>query len=102
MNLLDFDARKLARRTDPATSHAAADQIEGAREKHAQLILDTLAGSLFPLAAEQIADRAGDAMDTVQVCKRLNELVWAGKIVVAGNPHINRSGRRARKFRLAG
>jgi DNA-binding HxlR family transcriptional regulator len=94
---LDFNAHKLARTNDPATSVEAAESAEFLVGKHHGLIMDALT-DFGMMAPEQIADRVGK-MDKVEVCRRVNELEKAGLITDTGQKHVNRSGRKARVFR---
>jgi predicted ArsR family transcriptional regulator len=101
MNQLSlFAPRKLARTTDPATSKAAAASAEHLRNAHARAIVGVLERSNFPLAAEQIARKLG--LSSVQVSRRLHELVDSGFIEPTALLHTNRSGKSAVKYRLKG
>lgn len=95
-----FSPRKLARTTDPATSKAAAASAGPLRSDHAHAIVGVLERSNFPLAAEQIARKLG--LTSVQVSRRLHELVDSGFIEPTALLHVNRSGRTAVKFQLKG
>ena len=92
-----FDPERMARTTDPATSHAAAASMRDAVGRHHRLILGAL-DLADRLAAQQIADRTG--IDYVAVGKRTSELIDAGLIERAGTTHTNRSGRDADQYRL--
>ena len=92
-----FDPERMARRTDPATSHAAAESMRDAVGRHHRLILGAL-DVAERLSAQQIADRTD--IDYVAVGKRTSELIDAGLIERNGTTHTNRSGRDADQYRL--
>ena len=81
-----------ARRTDPATSHAAARTAPVS--EHQRLILDALA--VGPAGASGIAERCG--LLPHQVNKRINELAKAGRIVETGRTVRSASGRGEREW----
>ncbi len=91
-----------ARRNDPATSHEAAESVEELAQKHHALILDVLKTYDRPMAAEEIADKYYPILDKVLVGRRLCELERAGLITKTEQRHVNRSGRRAFRYGLAG
>jgi predicted Rossmann fold nucleotide-binding protein DprA/Smf involved in DNA uptake len=84
-----------ARRSDPATSHAAAASAPVA--EHQAVILDALASG--PAGASGIAARCG--LSSHQVNKRLTELARAGRIVETGRTVRSGSGRGEREWRVA-
>jgi hypothetical protein len=88
-----------ARRSDPATSHAAAAQASGLAHAHQQRILSALRLSLVPLGAEQIGVLAN--LEPYQARKRLAELHQAGRIALAPGERKTLSGRSERLWRLA-
>jgi len=92
-----FDPRRLARRSDPATSHTAARMAEPVRSLHARLILCALATG-ESLTADAIADRAG--ITSVQVSRRVRELLDARLLVVDGLG-ASASGRPRSRYRRA-
>ena len=78
---LPFDARKLARSTDPATSKAAAKACKELRGVHHQQILSVLQFSgRESMTCDEIAEQfsigwpEGAQLDRVQVGKRMHEL----------------------------
>jgi DNA-binding MarR family transcriptional regulator len=75
-----LDLWKLARASDPATSHQAAANVVTFRGEHARRILEALAAG--PAGQTDIAARAG--MTVAQVSKRLKELREAGAIERTG------------------
>ena len=81
-----------ARRTDPATSHAAARTAPVS--EHQRLIMDALA--VGPAGASGIAERCG--LLPHQVNKRLTELAKAGRIVETGRTVRSASGRGEREW----
>ena len=84
-----------ARRSDPATSHAAAATAPVA--EHQAKILDALA--IGPAGASGVAVRCG--LSSHQVNKRLTELAKAGRIVETGRLVRSGSGRQEREWRVA-
>ena len=86
----------LARRTDPATSHAAAASAPVAN--HQAKILDELA--IGPAGASGIAARC--RLSSHQVNKRLTELARSGRIMATGRLLRSASGRAEREWRLRG
>jgi predicted ArsR family transcriptional regulator len=84
-----------ARRTDPATSQAAARTAPVA--EHQRLILEAL--SQGPAGASGIASRCG--LLPHQVNKRLGELAKCGRISETGNIVTSASGRGEREWRVA-
>lgn len=84
-----------ARRSDSATSHAAAATAPAS--EHQRLIMDALAQG--PAGASGIAARCG--LLPHQVNKRLTELAKAGRIVETGRVMTSASGRGEREWRMA-
>lgn len=90
---------RLARKTDPATSHAAAARVAEFRATHAQRILRCLSYH-GPLTVDQIAERTG--MQSQAVNKRLPELERAGLAAPAKDRlRPSASGRMARVWGVA-
>lgn len=83
-----------ARRTDPATSHAAAKTAPVS--EHQRLIMDALA--VGPAGASGIAARCG--LLPHQVNKRINELAKAGRITETGRVVRSSSGRGEREWQI--
>lgn len=73
---LDFGP--LARRSDPPSSHAAADQIEPDTARQRQLVLAAINAHPGRTAKELAGFVPG--MDKVQIGRRLGELDRAGRI----------------------
>jgi predicted ArsR family transcriptional regulator len=87
----------LFRRTDPATSQAAAATVKAFAGEHHAAILEALA--IGPAGASGIAVRCG--LTGHQVNKRLTELARAGRIVETGRVVTSSSGRSEREWRVA-
>lgn len=87
----------LARNSDPATSHAAADSMRGVSEAQRARIVKTLEAS-GPLGAEQIGDVM--RLDAYAIRKRTAELQQAHLIEPTGDTRRTRSGRAERIWRL--
>jgi len=84
-----------ARRSDPATSHAAAKTAPVS--EHQRLIIDALGQG--HAGASGIAARCG--LNGHQVNKRLTELARTGRIVETGRVVTSSSGRGEREWRCA-
>jgi predicted Rossmann fold nucleotide-binding protein DprA/Smf involved in DNA uptake len=91
------DTLPLFRRTDPATSKAAAASVKAFAGEHHQAILDAL--SHGPAGASGIAARCG--LMPHQIGKRIGELAKAGRIVATGRLVASASGRGEREWRCA-
>ena len=89
-----FDPRRLARTTDPSTSHAAAKSMAGAIGPQHQEVLSVLERG-YSLAAEQIEDILGHS-----IWRRMGELAEKGLIERTDEQHKNRSGRMAYKYKI--
>ena len=88
---IDFEPHKLARNTDPDTSHDAAKSSKSLRENHFALILQAL---VIPGTAEQIG-YAITSMTYAAVSRRLKELEGAGLICRTEERRKTSSGRQA-------
>lgn len=84
-----------ARRSDPATSHAAAVQAGSLAADHRIRIVRALQAG--PAGASVIAGRCG--LTSHQVNKRLPELERAGKVELTGRTVRNAGGRGEREWR---
>lgn len=80
----DGDARLLSRRTDPETSHAAAERSAHFASSHAGRILAVLR-SEGPGTPEHIGRFTG--LTTVQIDRRLHEMQAKGLIRTTGAVH---------------
>lgn len=94
MHILSF---LKARRTDPETSHQAAEKADTLAEKHAQIICNTLADH-GPLGKDGIAAKSSLRPD--QVWRRLSELEKWGMIEQTGNTVKSMAGRQEREWML--
>jgi hypothetical protein len=90
------DTLPLFRRTDPATSQAAAASVKTFQGEHHAAILEAL--SHGPAGASGIAARCG--LLGHQIGKRINELARAGRIVETGCIVLSRSNRGEREWAL--
>lgn len=91
-----FDAT-LARRTDPATSHAAAASAKELAKQHAVLILGALKAG--PAGVDRIA--ATTRLTNHAVGKRMAELQRGRAIKLTGRTVKSTSGREQREWELA-
>lgn len=90
------DAPPMARRKDPATSHAAAAAAKQLQADHQEVILAALK-KYGPMGKDAIAART--RLDGVQVCRRLVELERKGLIELTGREVLSTSGRNEREWR---
>lgn len=90
--------QRLARRTDPATSHVAAARTVEFRANHAGRILAALQDH-GPMTVDQIA-KVTD-LTAWQVNKRLPELQRASVATPTGETRLSASGRPERVWRSA-
>lgn len=100
-----FDSKDLveaprARRTDPSTSVSAAASAKDLARRHAAIITTALA-KRWPASAEDLARRLGGTLTTLQIMKRLSDLLRAGSVVVIDELGRTASGRRCRRYGLA-
>jgi predicted Rossmann fold nucleotide-binding protein DprA/Smf involved in DNA uptake len=91
------DTLPLFRRTDPATSKAAAASVKTFQGEHHAAILDAL--SHGPAGASGIGARCG--LLPHQVNRRIHELAKAGRITETGRTVLSSSGRAEREWRCA-
>ena len=89
-----MEAHKLARRTDPSTSKAAAAQVGQFAHRHHALVLGAVAQAGRPVGAEELADACG--LDAYAVRKRLPELQEQGLVMLAPGTRRTRTGRSER------
>jgi len=90
------DTLPLFRRTDPATSQAAAATVKAFAGEHHEAILEAL--SHGPAGASVIGQRCG--LDGHQVGRRIKELEASGQIVQTGRLVPSSSGRGQREWQL--
>ena len=95
MTQLDLLTTPSARRTDPATSHAAAESARELALRHHQAIIKAL-GIFGCMGKDQIARRLG--LDPVQVARRLPELQRQGRVTTTGRTVTSNTGRSEREW----
>ncbi len=98
MTQIAIEPQRLARITDPMTSHQAAERAQKfAPAQHAriQVALEMLGR---PAGAHEIAEVAG--LTQVQVCKRLPEMQRAGLVEPTGETRPTGWGGSERVWRL--
>ena len=89
--------RKLARRTDPSTSHAAAEKAQNLAFQHFEKIVDCLKKH-GAKGKDGIAELSG--LDGNQVARRLPELARLGYVELTGRLTTSKSGRAEREWRV--
>lgn len=94
-----IDPQRLARRTDPLTSHQAAQHAQKFAPKQHARIQEALEMIGHPAGAHEIAEIAG--LTQVQVCKRLPEMQRAGLVEPTGETRPTGWGGSERLWRLA-
>jgi hypothetical protein len=87
---------ELARRTDPATSHAAARALGGKAGTMRRQLLVTF--SLGEATGEEAAIASG--LDRWQASKRTSDLLAAGLIVDTGRTRTGTAGRQQRVLQI--
>lgn len=92
--------RQNFRNGDPHTSREAGRAARGFADGDCADIYAAMQQAGRPLAAEEISDRLG-WNNHVRVNRRLAELVDAARIAPTDDLHTNKSGRRARRYRVA-
>ncbi len=95
---IDFDSRRLARRTDPATSQNAAARVREFQAGHHDMILNALR-RFEKAGAEQIAEAT--QLEAYSVRKRTAELCRKGLIKLTGETRLTASGRHERVWAIA-
>lgn len=95
---IDFNPVTLARRTDPQTSHEAAEHVKEFAAGHIGVILKCLKEH-GPLSPDQIATKT--RLDKFQVCRRLPEMQRhvPQLAVPTGETRLSASGRKERVWR---
>lgn len=93
---LSFDPRRLARASDPITSHEAARRVREFAKGHALIILECLR-THGDLTVDEIAKRT--TLLAHQINKRTKELQDAGLIITTGETRLSASGRNERVWR---
>ena len=85
----------MARRTDPETSHAAAESARDLAQHHHAKIMREL-HTIGPLGKDALARLTG--MSGVAVARRLPELERMGKVRTTGRTVTSNSGRQEREW----
>ena len=93
---LDMFAAPTARRSDPGTSHEAAESAKELAARHHRIILAAL--SRGPAGKDRIA--ALTNLSGTQVARRTCELHRAGKIEPTGRTVTSTAGRQEREWRI--
>ena len=100
-DLFSYMAERPNYRTrDPITSRDAGNAARRFAKGDQAAILSALTRACRPMAGEEISG-ALDWNDMVRVLRRMKELERAGSIVRTVEFHINRSGRRAFRYRVS-
>lgn len=84
-----------ARKTDPTTSHEAAESIKPTADQHMAMILHALTNN-GPMGKDGIAYAAG--LDPNQVSRRLPEMAKLGMVKLTGKTVESFSGRKEREW----
>ena len=92
---INFDAHKLARAENPATSKAAAKASRDLRSEHHRIVLAVL-DSVTDANADEIAARCD--LDRHQIGRRLNELERVGYVRLTGITRPTATGRMAQCY----
>jgi predicted ArsR family transcriptional regulator len=98
LSIADLDDAPRARRSDPITSHLAAQSAVELQKAHYEVILTCLKKH-GPLGKDGIAART--RLDGVAVARRLPELERKGLVRQTGNVVHSTSGRDEREWSLA-
>ncbi len=94
---INFDCEPGARRSDPATSHSAAQQAKAMAARHHRIILACLK-SHGPSGKDRIATLT--SLTGVAVCRRLTELERTKQIRTTGRTVSSTAGRQEREWEL--
>lgn len=95
IDMIERDARRRARRTDPHTSHAAAEQAGSIANQHQKIIWEYL-DAIFPRSAIVDEIAKGTKLTPYQASKRMKELSEANRIRWTGDTRKGKSGRAQR------
>lgn len=98
LSIADLGDAPRARRSDPVTSHLAAQSAVELQKAHFEIILTCLKNH-GALGKDGIAART--RLDGVAVARRLPELERKGLVVPTGNLVPSTSGRPEREWQLA-
>lgn len=92
------EPRRLARTTDPWTSHAAAERVQEFRKSHQQRIIEALR-FFGPMTVCEMERATGIPQHAIG--KRIRELVDSGQIAITGKTRPSSSGRQERVLDIA-
>ena len=95
---LSIEFEPMARRSDPATSKAAAREAKELAARHHRIILSCLEAH-GPAGKDRIASLT--SLTGVAVCRRLSELHKAGRISPTGRNVQSTAGRSEREWQLS-
>lgn len=96
---IDVEPRTIARRSDPATSHAAAARVDEFSGRHTDIIVAALRRH-GPMTVDQIAAKRG--LQSQQINKRTPKAAERGLIRLTGETRLSASGREERVWRVVG
>lgn len=94
----DLAPPPLARRTDPATSHAAAESARELAQRHHRMIVDALR-THGPMGKDGIGRVTG--LNGVAVARRMSELDVMSRVQATGRTVQSNAGRAEREWRAA-
>lgn len=93
---ISVESIRLARRTDPATSHEAAQRVQEFADSQCGKIL----ASLIRKGPQTIDELAGNTdLTSVQIARRLKDLEVKGRAKPNGDERPGRAGRSQRVWR---
>jgi len=95
----DFDAaNRMARRSDPETSHAAARSVVAKAAENRDAVLAVLRSASQPMIAESVASVLASVMSDERVRGCLSELEKLGRVVVLDRTGTTSRGRRCGRY----
>lgn len=95
---IDFDAKTLARASDPQTSPTAAARVREFAGKHASAIFCWLADHPAGGTKDEIA--RGTGIDPIAVARRMKELQRTAGVYDSGETRSTPTGRQATVWRV--
>lgn len=95
---IDFDAKTLARRADPQTSHAAAARVREFAGRHAGQIFGWLFDHPAGGTKDEIAN--GTGIDAIAVARRIAELRRTAGVYDSGETRRTPTGRAATVWKV--
>lgn len=90
-----------ARRRDPGTSLEAAERAHDLARRHGAVVLSALRRNA-PASAEDVERHLAGSLSSLQIMKRISDLLRSGAIEVADENGVTRANRRCRRYRVAG